>query len=100
MAEDIRWIGDPSLGDPPPECVGREEALSLMRRALGRMPNRNLESLTVSGDKILAVARWNAGAGPEGRDRVFSVLRLRGGRIDRMQDFFEQSAAEGAFASV
>lgn len=99
MAEDVRWVGDISMGDPPPECVGREQALAVMRRALGRVPNRDLEKITVSGDTILAVARWKAGTGPDGRDRVFSVVTLRDGRIVRMQDYFDRAAAEAAFGS-
>ncbi len=32
--ENIRWIGNKSLGDPPPECNGREEASAVLKRAV------------------------------------------------------------------
>jgi ketosteroid isomerase-like protein len=97
MAEDIRWIGDSSLGDPPPECNGRDEAIALIKRAAIRIPFRDLESIDVSDDRIFAVARWQEGHGPEGRDRVYSLLTMRDGLIVRMQDFFDRAAAEHAY---
>jgi ketosteroid isomerase-like protein len=97
MTEDIRWIGDSSLGDPPPQCNGRHEAMALIKRAATRIPFRDLESIDISGDRVFAVARWQEGQGPEGRERVFSLLTMRDGRIVRMQDFFDRRAAEQAF---
>lgn len=97
MDQNIRWIGDSSLGDPPPECNGRDEALQLLERAAGRVWSRDLESVDLSGDRVFAVARWQEGKGPEGRERVYSVLTLRDGRIIRMEDFFDRTEAERAF---
>lgn len=96
MDDHIRWIGDSSLGDPPPECNGRDEALQVLKRAAGRVSSRDLESMDLSGDRVFAVARWREGKGPEGRDRVYSLLTLRDGRIIRMEDFFDRSEAERA----
>ena len=55
-----------------------------------------LESLAISGDLILAVARWNDGDAPPGVDRVYNLLTMRDGRIVRMEDFFDRDAAERA----
>ena len=97
MDENIRWIGDRSLGDPPPECRGRKEASTVLKRAVRRMPSRNLESVDIRGDRILAVARWEEGQGPPGRDRVYNLLTMRDGLIVRMEDRFERREAEAAF---
>lgn len=53
MDENIRWIGNESLGDPPPECNGREEASAVLKRAVERMPARAMESVGIAGDRIL-----------------------------------------------
>jgi ketosteroid isomerase-like protein len=97
MDENIRWIGNKSLGDPPPECNGRAEASAVLRNAVNRMPARGLETLAIAGDRILAVAHWDAGQGPPGVDRVYNLLTMRDGRIVKMEDFFERASAEEAF---
>ena len=100
MDKNIRWIGDVSLGDPPPECVNRREASAVLKRAVGRIPSRDVESVAIAGDRILAVAHWEDDQGPPGRDRVYNLLTLKGGRIVRMEDFFDRDAAEHAFNRV
>jgi len=42
MDEKIRWIGSERLGDPPPECNGRKEAEAVLKRAVKRMPTRDI----------------------------------------------------------
>jgi ketosteroid isomerase-like protein len=100
MDENIRWIGDRSLGDPPPECNGRDEASSVLKRAVDRMPARDIESVAIAGDRILSVARWHEGHGPPGVDRIYNLLTMRDGRIVKMQDFLDRAAAERAFSST
>jgi ketosteroid isomerase-like protein len=97
MDENVRWIGDISQGDPPPECKNRAEASEVLKRAATRVRPRELESISVYGDRILAVARWQPGAGPEGRDRVYNLITIRDGRITEMQDFHDGAAAERTF---
>ena len=97
MDKNIRWIGDASLGDPPPECANREQASAVLRRAVGRIPSREMESVAISGNRILAVAHWEEGQGPPGCDCVYNLLTLEDGRIVRMEDFFKRDAAERAF---
>jgi ketosteroid isomerase-like protein len=99
MDENIRWIGAESLGDPPPECNGRQEASAVLKRAVERMPARDLESVDIAGDRILSVARWHEGHGPTGVDRVYNLLTMRDGRIVKMEDFFDRAAAERAFST-
>ncbi len=99
MDENIRWIGSQSLGDPPPECNGREEASAVLSRAVDLMPARDLKSVAISGDRILAVAEWHEGQGPPGVDRVYNVLTMRDGLIIRMEDFFDRASAERAFSA-
>jgi ketosteroid isomerase-like protein len=98
MDDKIRWIGSERLGDPPPECNGREEASAVLRRAVERMPARDIESVAIAGDRILAVAYWHEDQGPPGVDRVYNVLTMRDGRIVKMEDFFDLAAAERAFS--
>jgi ketosteroid isomerase-like protein len=98
MDEQIRWIGSERLGDPPPECNGREEASAVLKRALKRMPARDIESVAIAGDRILAVAYWHDDEGPPGVDRVYNLLTMRDGRIVKMEDFFDLAAAERAFS--
>ena len=98
MDEKIRWIGSEGLGDPPPECNGREEASSVLKRAVDRMPARDIESVAIAGDRILAVAYWNEDQGPPGVDRVYNLLTMRDGRIVKMEDFFDRATAERAFS--
>jgi ketosteroid isomerase-like protein len=98
MDDKIRWIGSESLGDPPPECNGREEALIVLKRALERMPARDIENVAIAGDQILSVAHWHDGQGPPGVDRVYNLLTMRDGRIVKMEDFFDRASAERAFA--
>ncbi len=100
MDEKIRWIGDASLGDPPPECNGREEAQAMLNRAVERMPARDMQSVAIAGDRILAVAHWHEGQGPPGVDNVYNLLTMRDGRIVRMEDFFDRAAAERAFSAL
>ncbi|SRR5712692_2454155 len=100
MDEKIRWIGDATLGDPPPECNGREEASAVLDRAIKRMPARDMESVAIAGDRILAVAHWHEGQGPPGVDRVYNLLTMREGRIVKMEDFFDRAAAERAFSAI
>ena len=99
MDENIHWIGNQSLGDPPPECNGREEASAVLKRAVDRMPARDIESVAMAGDRILSVARWHEGKGPPGVDRVYNLLTMRDGRIVKMEDFFDRAAAERAFSA-
>jgi ketosteroid isomerase-like protein len=99
MDEKIRWIGSERLGDPPPECNGREEASAVLKRAVERMPARDIESVAIAGDRILSVAHWHEGQGPPGIDRVYNLLTMQDGRIVKMQDFFERAAAERAFSA-
>ena len=98
MDEKIRWIGNESFGDPPPECNGREEAAEVLGRAVDRMPSRDIESVTISGDRILSVARWSEGQGPPGVERVYNLLTMRDGLIIRMEDYFDRATAERRFA--
>ena len=100
MDEKIRWIGSESLGAPPPECNGRDEALAVLKAAVHRMPARDIESIAVAGDRILAVAHWDEGQGPPGVDRVHNLLTMRDGRIVKMEDFFDRAAAESAFSGA
>jgi ketosteroid isomerase-like protein len=99
MDAKIRWIGSESLGHPPPECNGRSEARAVLERAFDRMPARDIESVAISGDRILTVACWQKGQGPPGVDRVYNLLTMREGRIVRMEDFFDRAAAERAFTA-
>ena len=98
MDEKVRWIGSERLGDPPPECNGREEASSVLKRAAERMPARDIESVVIAGDRILAVAKWKENQGPHGVNRVYNLLTMRDGRIVKMEDFFDRAAAERAFS--
>ena len=98
MDEKIRWIGSERLGDPPPECNGREEASAVLKRAIKRMPARVIESVAIAGDRILAVAYWHKDQGPPGVDRAYNLLTIRDGRIVKMEDFFDLAAAERAFS--
>jgi ketosteroid isomerase-like protein len=98
MDEKVRWIGSERLGDPPPECNGREEASSVLKRAVERMPARDIESVAIAGDRILAVANWKEDQGPHGLNRVYNLLTMRDGRIVKMEDFFDRAAAERAFS--
>lgn len=100
MDENIRWIGNEGLGDPPPECNGREEASAVLKGAVERMPARDMESVAIAGDRILAVAHWHEGQGPPGVDRVYNLLTMRDGRIVKMEDFFDRAAAERAFSGT
>ena len=100
MDEKIRWIGSERLGDPPPECNGREEASAVLKLAVTRMPARDIESVAIAGDRILAVAHWHEGQGPPGVDRVYNLLTMREGRIVKMEDFFDRAAAERAFSAI
>ena len=100
MDEKIRWIGSDRLGDPPPECNGREEASAVLKRAVKRMPARDMESIAIAGDRILAVAYWHGDQGPPGVERVYNLLTMRDGRIVKMEDFFDRSAAERAFSGT
>ena len=100
MDEKIRWIGSESLGDSPPECNGREEASAVLKRAVKRMPTRDMESVAIDGDRILAVAYWHEDQGPPGIDRVYNLLTMRDGRIVKMEDFFDRAAAERAFSGT
>jgi ketosteroid isomerase-like protein len=100
MDEKIRWIGSERLGDPPPECNSREEASAVLKRAVKRMPARNMESVAIAGDRILAVAYWHEDKGPPGVDRVYNLLTMRDGRIVKMEDFFDGAAAERAFSGT
>ena len=100
MDENIRWIGSKTLGDPPPECNGRDEASAVLERAVERMPARDIESVAVAGDRILAVARWHEGHGPPGVDRVYNLITMKNGRIVKMEDFFDRASAEEAFSSL
>jgi ketosteroid isomerase-like protein len=100
MHKNIRWIGNESQGDPPPECHGRGEALAVLKRAVDRMPARDMESVAVAGDRILSVARWQEGQGPPGVDRVYNLLTMSDGQIVQMEDFFDRAAAERAFSAV
>jgi ketosteroid isomerase-like protein len=100
MDEKIRWIGSERLGDPPPECNGREEASSVLKRAVERMPTRDIESVAIAGERILAVAYWNEDQGPSGVDPVYNLLTMRDGRIVKMEDFFDRAAAERAFSGT
>ena len=100
MDEKIRWIGSDRLGDPPPECNGREEASAVLKRAVKRMPARDMESVAIAGDRILAVAYWHEDQGPPGVERVYNLLTMRDGRIVKMEDFFDRSAAERALSST
>jgi ketosteroid isomerase-like protein len=99
MDENIRWIGNESLGDPPPECNGRAEASDMLLGAVDRMPARDIESVAIAGDRILSVARWHEGQGPPGVDHVYNLLTMRDGRIVKMEDFFDRPAAERAFSA-
>jgi ketosteroid isomerase-like protein len=99
MDEDIRWIGSERFGDPPPECNGREEASEVLKRAIDKMPVREMESVAIAGNRILSVARWNEGQGPPGVDLVYNLLTMRDGRIVKMEDFFDRGAAERAFSA-
>jgi len=99
MDENIRWIGSETLGDPPPECNGREEASEVLKSAVDRMPAREIESVAIAGNRILSVARWHKGMGPPGVDRVYNLLTMRDGRIVKMEDFFDRGAAERAFSA-
>jgi ketosteroid isomerase-like protein len=98
MDEKVRWIGSERLGDPPPECNGREEASSVLKRAAQRMPARDIESVAIAGDRILAVANWKEDQGPQGVSRVYNVLTMRDGRIVKMEDFSDRAAAERTFS--
>jgi ketosteroid isomerase-like protein len=100
MDEKIRWIGSERLGDPPPECNGREEAWAVLKGAVQRMPARDMESVAIAGDRILAVAYWHGDQGPLGVDRVYNLLTMRDGRIVKMEDFFDRAAAERAFSGT
>jgi ketosteroid isomerase-like protein len=97
MDENIRWIGDESRGDPPPECKSRDEALAVLKQMAGRIPSRDAEKIAISRDRILAVARWEEGQGPPGRDGVYNLLTMSDGQIVQMEDFFDRAAAEQAF---
>ena|SRR5579864_2359309 len=99
MEVNIRWIGSESLGDPPPECNGRAEASAVLKRAVDRMPARDMESLAIAGDRILSVAHWHEGQGPPGVDHVYNLLTMRDGLIVKMEDFFDRAAAEWAFSA-
>ena len=100
MDEKIRWIGSESLGAPPPECNGRDEAVAVLKAAVQRMPARDIEGVAIAGDRILAVAHWHEGQGPPGIDRVYNLLTMRDGRIVKMEDFFDRAAAESAFSGA
>ena len=100
MDEKIRWIGSDRFGDPPPECNGREEASAVLKRAVKRMPAGDIESVAIAGDRILAVAYWHEDQGPPGVERVYNLLTMRDGRIVKMEDFFDRSAAERAFSGT
>ena len=99
MDEKIRWIGSERPGEPRPECNGREEASTVLKHALGRMPARDIETIAIAGDRILAVANWKEDQGPQGVSRVYNLLTMRDGRIVKMEDFFDRAAAERAFSS-
>jgi len=99
MDEKIRWIGSEGLGNPPPECHGREEATAVLRRAVEWMAARDIETVAMAGDRILAVAYWNQDQGPPSVDRVYNLLTMRDGRIAKIEDFFDRAAAERAFSS-
>jgi len=98
MDQKVRWIGSDRLGDPPPECNGREEATVVLRRAVERIAARDIETVAMAGDRILAVAYWNQDQGPPGVDRVYNLLTMRDGRIAKIEDFFDRAAAERAFS--
>ncbi len=99
MDENIRWIGEEGLGDPRPVCNGREEASAVLKHAVERMPARDMERISIAGDRILSVAHWHEGTGPPGVDRVYNLITMRDGRIVRMEDFFDRDAAERAFSA-
>ena len=65
-----------------------------------RMPARDMESIAIAGDRILAVAYWHEDQGPPGVERVYNLLTMRDGRIVKMEDFFDRSAAERAFSGA
>lgn len=98
MHENIRWIGNERLGDPPPECNGREEASDMLKSAVESMAAPDMQTIAIAGDRILAVAQWHEGQGPPGVDRVYNLLTMRDGRIVTMDDFFDRAAAERAFS--
>jgi len=64
------------------------------------MPARDMESIAIAGDRILAVAYWHEDQGPPGVERVYNLLTMRDGRIVKMEDFFDRSAAERAFSGA
>ena len=69
----------------------------MLRRAVGRIPSQDLESVAIEGDRILGTARWEEGQGPPGRDHVYNLLTMQDGRIVRVEDFFDRDTAERAF---
>jgi ketosteroid isomerase-like protein len=62
------------------------------------MPARDIESVAIAGDRILAVAKWKEDQGPHGVSRVYNLLTMRDGRIVKMEDFLDRAAAERAFS--
>jgi ketosteroid isomerase-like protein len=66
--------------------------------AVEGMPARGIESVSISGDRIPAVARWDEGQGPPGVDRVYNLLAMRDGLVVRMNDYFDAAAAQRAFS--
>jgi ketosteroid isomerase-like protein len=99
MDEKVRWIGIERLGEPRPECNGREEASSVLKHALERMPARDIETIAIAGDRILAVANWKQDEGPHAVSRVYNLLTMRDGQIVKMEDFLDPAAAERALSS-
>jgi ketosteroid isomerase-like protein len=95
LAEDVTWDGAPGVEG----CRTRAEVEDTLRVRAGlRM---EVQELADAGDKVLACVRVAAGeiAGDgepdpyRGREQFFNVITLRDGRVTRIEDHLDRTAA-------
>jgi ketosteroid isomerase-like protein len=95
LADDVTWEGAPGVEG----CRTRAEVEDALRTRAGlRM---EVQELADAGDKVLACVRVTAGeiAGDgepdpyRGREQFFNVITLRDGRVTRIEDHLDRTAA-------
>ncbi|MFL5780556.1 MAG: nuclear transport factor 2 family protein [Thermoleophilaceae bacterium] len=95
LAEDVTWDGAPGVEG----CRTRAEVEDTLRLRAGlRM---QVEELADAGNKVLACVRIAAGAiagegEPDpyrGREQFYNVITLRDGRVTRIEDHLDRTAA-------